>query len=107
MRQTVKRILERYGQSVSIHYGGGAADAATRAFLQPLEEKQGDLPTPLGAVKRTRYLYLGDPEVRPEGPGEGYILWQGRRFRVVTAQAVFLGDRVNHWRAVLTEQDEE
>lgn len=104
MSTAFERILEEYGQSVTVCSGGGTQQP-TRAFLQPVEEKQGDLPTILGAVKRDRYLYLGDPAVPLDGAE--FVLWLGRKFRVVTGQPIYVGDRANHWWAILAELDGE
>lgn len=103
-----KRLLERYGQSVEVHYRDEPVGAPCRAFVQPiLERKEQELPSPLGWAGQKRWLYLGDPEAPLEGLEDGYLVWQGRRFEIVRAQAVRVGARVSHWWAVLRERERE
>ncbi len=102
-------VLEQYGQSVSVHYGGGAAGIPCRAFLQPVRErKEAELPGPLGYVRQDRWLYLGGAETPLEGLGrDGYILWHGQKYEALRAQPVYVGEQVNHWWAILRPRDRE
>ena len=99
-------VLVRYGQSVGV-----CRDERTvlcRAFLQPILERKGrqTTPTVLGEVCRDRWLYLGDPAVSPQNLGDGYILWKGKKFEVVKAQPIYVGNVLSHWWAVLKARDE-
>ena len=111
MRGSFEGLLERYGQDVSLHYDGGDVGVPARAFVQGVAQRREDwwqeMPTPLGRVRRDRFLYLGEPGVPLEGMERGYVRWQGKRLRVQAAQAVYAGKRVSHWWAVLRLMDEE
>lgn len=101
--------LAQYGQTVELHYAGMETEVAVRAFLQaiPNHSEEKTVPTPLGAARQDRYLYLGDPEYAPDALGEGgYVLWQGGRYGVRTAHPVYIGDTINHWCAVLEPLEE-
>lgn len=104
-------LLERYGQVVSVHYGGSQVGVPARGFLQPILERREDwkqeLPTPLGVARRDRFLYLGEAGVPLEGMGEGFILCHGTRYQVQVAQAVYVGEELSHWWAVLRVRDGE
>lgn len=105
------RILERYGQTVAVHYGGGPVGTPVRAFLQPVTQRREDwrqeVPTPLGVRDQARFLYLGPPEVPLEGLGDGFLEWRGRRFQVRVCQPVYVGETLSHWWAVLEVRDRE
>ena len=58
------RILEKYGQRVTVCKEGQEEGVLCRAFLQPALERRGEgyqtLPTPLGLVRRDQWIYLGE-----------------------------------------------
>ena len=94
-----EKILARHGQDVTVRYGGGRPERAARAFLQPIVERREDwrqeTPTPLGVVRRDRYLYLGEPEVELTGCEE--LEWNGERFRMQAVEAIYVGKKLSHW----------
>lgn len=96
------QILARYGQDVTVRYGDGRPERAARAFLQAIVERREDwrqeMPTPLGIVRRDRFLYLGEPGVELTGCEE--LEWNGKRFRVQAAEAIYVGEKLSHWWAV-------
>lgn len=103
------RILDKYGQRVAVVRDG--QETLCRAFLQPALETREDwfqrLPTPLGAVRRDQWLYLGPPEVALDNLGDGYVAWNSTRFEVRAAQPVCLGENTVYWWALLAVQDPE
>lgn len=105
------RILEKYGQSVTVWSQGQEEGTPCRAFLQPALERRGEgyqtLPTPLGLVRQDQWIYLGGPEVSLEGLGDGYIAWGERKFSVRAAQPIHLGEELAYWWALLTVRDPE
>ncbi len=91
-------VLARWGQEMTVVRGGERF--AVRAFIESCaDEEPVTAKTPLGAVERGRWLYLGSgrQEVRR---GDG-VEWGERRFIVEDAEAVFVGARVSHYRARL------
>lgn len=94
-------LLERYGQAVQVERDGAALTG--RAFLQPVLERREDwvqaLPTPLGVVRKDRFLYLGEPGL-PLEHGDR-VVCRGGSYRVQAAQAVYVGERLSHWWGVL------
>lgn len=101
-------LLEQYGQSVEVHRQGETAGVLCQAFVQPvLEKKEQELPGPLGRVRQDRWLYLGDAKVPLDGMEDGYVLWQGREYEVLSAQPVYLGGELNHWWGLLRRREPE
>ena len=87
-------ILARFGQEVTLTETGAEA-VSVRAFLQPILEKQPQLePSPLGARREERWLYLGPPE-QALTAGETAVLWGGRGFTVETAHTCRAVSTVN------------
>ncbi len=111
MRARFGRLLEKYGQTVYFCPGGTAEKIPAKAFIQAMNEGRGEwrqkLPSPLGLVPQDRFLYLGSPEVPLDGSGGGTILWQGKKLKVLAAQAVWVGDAISHWWATLGLEDRE
>lgn len=103
------RILARYGQAVTVHREGQTEGTPCRAFLQPMLERRGDgrqkLPTPLGTVRQDQWIYLGDPGVSLDGLGDGYVEWDGRRFSILAAQPICIGETLSHWWGLLRVRD--
>ena len=108
MNPEFSRLLDQYGQIAEVFPQEGGEGIPARAFLQPLREKrEAALPSPLGIGRRDRFLYLGDPEVFPGEPGQGIVRWNGRCFDLMNVQAVYVGNTLSHWWAVLSPRDEE
>ena len=97
MTRWAARILERYGQAVTVERKG--AVEAVRAFLQPLTERReaGPEPSPIGGLDGRLWLYLGKAAVR----AGDRVCWNGRRFRARSGRPHFIGPELSHWRAVL------
>lgn len=96
-------ILGRYGQSVTVVQDG--KKTACMAFLQPEPETGTDwfqnLPTPLGELRRDRWIYLGPAEVALTDLKNGYVLWAGFRFDLRAAQPVCMGEETVYWWGLL------
>ena len=105
------RILEKYGQRVTVCKEGQEEGVLCRAFLQPALERRGEgyqtLPTPLGLVRRDQWIYLGGPEVSLDGLGDGYVAWGGHRLSIRAAQPLSLGEELADWWALLSVRDPE
>lgn len=105
------RILQRYGQRVTVHREGEQEGTACRAFLQPQLECRGEdyqsLPTPLGLVRQDRWIYLGEPQVSLDGLGDGYVEWDGRKFSIRGAQPIYIAGTLAYWWALLVLRDPE
>ncbi len=62
MRLRLERIMEQYGQTVTLIPNGGGEALQIKAFLQPVLKEQTEPPvavTPLGAVSEQRWRYIG------------------------------------------------
>ena len=91
-------VLARWGQEMTI--ARGDERLAVRAFIESCgDEEPVTAKTPLGAVERGRWLYLGSG-TQEISRGDG-VEWGERRFVVEDAEAVFVGARVSHYRARL------
>ena len=103
------RILEKYGQNVTVYRENAETGTACRAFLQPALERRGEgyqtLPTPLGLVRQDQWIYLGDPKVSLDGLGEGYVAWGEKKFDLRAAQPVYLGEELAYWWGLLVVRD--
>lgn len=106
-----QRLLDQYGQAVSIHPEGEVLDIPVRAFLQPVlhqrETRVQSLPSVLGRREKGLYLYLGPAGVPLDQLGDGYLESGGKRFGVQAAEAVSVGTEVSHWWALLSPREED
>lgn len=105
------RVLERYGRDVAVCDPAGA-EKTGKAFVRPIlgrDRRDGeDTMTPLGEVRRERYLYLGEAALDLTGlRGRGYVALDGRAFDIRRAEAIYVGGRLTHWWAVLEPRPEE
>lgn len=103
MRDWIRKVLERYGQSVKVQRAGGKLPA--RAFLQPVTERaeQASEAFPgIGWLDGRLWLYLGQQEVREED----LILWNGMAFRVRSSRPYHIGDEALYWWASLERAKE-
>ena len=94
----MERILERYGQSVTLKNKDGEQEI--RAFLQPEKARTETVPgeqTPIGWVDERLWSYIGLAAVEP-----GDIIRQGN----TAYRAYWLGDQVHHWWALLETERE-
>lgn len=99
-------VLAQYGQEVTLSQPQ-AQPAAVRTFLQPiLDRKEQFVPSPLGARREERWLYLGPPEPSVAA-GETIVFWGTREFTVDSARQVWAGDGPSHWWAVLRPVEKE
>lgn len=99
----MERILERYGQSVTLKNKDGEQEI--RAFLQPEKARTETVPgeqTPIGWVDERLWSYIGLAAMEP-----GDIIRQGNTaYRVRSSRAYWLGDQVHHWWALLETERE-
>lgn len=108
----LERLLARYGQTVEFYPLGAETPARTvRAVLQPTAERDTAwgpmIPTPLGSLRRDRFLYVGPPEAALDALGDGYLACRGGRYEIQEARAVFIGDRCSHWWGILRAREPE
>lgn len=105
-----KQILARYGQNITLYRQDGEEGTVCRAFLQPVMEQSADffqqLPTPLGLVRRDRWICLGGPEMALDQLGDGYIAWGEETFTVRSAQPVYLRDELVYWWGLLAVREQ-
>lgn len=103
MRNQVRDILRRWGQSVTLNRSGEAC--LTRAFLQPVAERREQVPammTELGSVDGRLWLYLGMEAVE----ADDRILWNGTEFRVRSSRPWYMGEELLYWWAALEQAKE-
>ncbi|WP_295584227.1 hypothetical protein [uncultured Oscillibacter sp.] len=103
MRAWVKRVMDRWGQSVRVETADFTGEV--RAFFQPLAQRSERVPsavTALGWVDERLWLYLGGTKV---SPGDR-LAWNGQRFRVRSARPYGPGNTALFWWA-LAEAEKE
>ena len=100
-------ILSRHGQSVTLRIRKTGETREIKAFLQPILKKQDHPPisaTPLGAVNKQRWLYLGSGQV-PIAPGDR-IRQKELTLSVQETRDIFLGDELLYRWALLQPEKE-
>jgi hypothetical protein len=107
-----ERMLERYGQEVTIYFDGAEAQkVSTRAFIQPVLNRNKSWfqrqYTSLGTTRERLYLYMGAADVPLDQLGQGYLESGEKQFDVGAAEPVFVGTELSHWWALLTLREEE
>lgn len=103
MTDWVRGILERYGQTVTVHTE--TEEISVRAFLQPVAEKTeraSDTVTELGTVDTRLWLYLGQKAVQPDER----IAWNGMTFQVRSSRPYYVNQVPLYWWAALEEAKE-
>lgn len=99
MKTQLDAILSRYGQNMTLTKEDSGETLAIRAFLQPVLKKQEPAPitvTPLGAVSRQRWIYIGSGDIRIR-PGDR-VDHELLALQVQEARAVYCGDTLlYHW----------
>lgn len=102
MKARLDGILARYGQDVVLTDRDSGEARDVRAFVQPILKKREDpgvQATPLGAVSRERWLYIGSGAA-PLRPGDG-VACGGMRLRVQESRAVPWGGGTLYYWALL------
>ena len=105
MTEQFARILRRYGRTVDLERGGTAG--RTRAFVQRLQRRETDAPeeaSNFGASDLRRWLYIG-PAEEALCCGDT-VAFDGGRYTVQTAAAVYVGAEKSHWWAILRPERE-
>lgn len=107
MRSAFEGLLSRYGQSVTLICAATGESKALRAFVQLLPRREEHLPlaaSPLGAVSRERWLYLGGGG-QPLAPGDRVDTGE-LALVVQEAGTVFWRDEALYQRAILRRRRE-
>ena len=103
MKEYIREIMERHGQTVTIRKGETAQ--AVRAFLQPVTGQNEQVPDSvwgIGSLDGRLWMYLGQTEVCP---GDN-IIWNGQMFRVRSSREYHLGEESLYWWASLEMERE-
>ena len=108
MSGTFETLLAKYGQSVTLCRRKGEMETI-RAFLQPVTERRETWrqtePSPMGTVRKDRFLCLTGADTPLEHLEDEYLEWRELRLRVSAAQPIYIGDTISHWWAILTVED--
>lgn len=103
------RALRQMGRQVLL-FRPDVERLETWGVLQAVPERRERgrqfVPTELGVVQEERFLYLGEAAVSLAGMEGGFLRCGGVDYTVQSAQAVYLGEVLTHWRAVLRVRDE-
>lgn len=108
MSGTFEKLLAKYGQSVTLCRREGETETI-RVFIQSVTERRETWrqtePSPMGTVRKDRFLCLAGADTPLENLEDGYLEWRGLRLKVSAAQPICIGDTVSHWWAILTVED--
>ena len=105
MTEMLCTVFERYGSAVTVHHGD--ADAAVKAFIQPITRESGDEPSsvaPLGAAEERCRRYLGPGDVYVEMGDR--VSFGAEDYVVRNAAAVYVGGEVAYYWAILHPEEE-
>lgn len=108
MAEKIERELERLGRPVTLYTAQHPGGIAVKACVQPMREKgtAKAAPTPLGWVVQDRFTYIGPAWARLDG-GTCRLEADGVRYRMRTAQPVYVGGELTHWWAVFDCREQE
>ena len=101
--QWIEKILERYGQPVTIY--GTEGEVSARAFLQPVMENQEAEPfvmTELGSIDDRLWRYLGRIPLEERD----VVAHDGKRFSVRSCRPYYVGETAIYWWAMLERERE-
>lgn len=107
MRARLERIMEQYGQAVTLVSRDGGETLETQAFVQPVLKQQEEPPvavTPLGPVSEQRWLYIGRAGVEVRA-GDRLVCGE-TRLAVQEVQSVYWQNEVLYRRAILRREKE-
>ena len=108
MRERLERVMDRYGQAVTLFPRCGGEALEMQAFLQPLLKNRDEPPvavTPLGPVSEQRWLYIGRSGV--EVLAGDRMTCGELELTVQEVRTVFWRDEALYRRAVLRRKKEE
>ena len=99
MKETFDHVLTQYGQRAAIERRGTGESLPVLAFIQPILQERESAPfsvTPLGAVSRQQWLYIGSGGAALF-PGDG-VTCGNLALTVQEARPVYCGDTLlYHW----------
>lgn len=101
MKEQIWKVLERYGETVTLQRAEGPLPA--KAMLLPETSREEQVPDGMcgiGWLDGRRWQYLGQEEVRP---GEN-LQWRGRRFRVRSSRPFAMGGSILYWWASVEQE---
>ncbi|MCI2106214.1 MAG: hypothetical protein LKK00_05775 [Intestinimonas sp.] len=108
-QEVCTRLLDRYGQAVTLHYGISGTIRTVRALVQPVlthqEDWRQEVPSPMGVVRKDQFLYFGPANASLDGVTD--LSCGGTDYEPQAAQPIQSGRGVSHWWAVLRVRDEE
>lgn len=107
MEAEFNAVLRRLGRPVTVEDPGGET-AQVRALIQPVRDRREEQssPSPLGGLRKDRFLYLGQAHV-PLRDG-GAVEEEGTRYRIVSAHPVRSGGgETAYWWALLRPMGRE
>ena len=106
----IGRMLRVFGLPLVRHRAGESVGVSGFGLIQPVLERRERgrqyVPSPLGLVRQERFLYWGEPSLHLTQMQGGYLLCEGLRYQVLSAQAMYVGRHLTHWRAVLCVDEE-
>ena len=108
MEREIDAVLRRLGRAVTVE-NPGEEPCVVQALIQPIRDKGEDQssPTPLGILRKDRFLYLGQAHV-PLRDG-GSVAEDEARYQVVSAHPIRSGgqDPAYWWAILRPEAGEE
>lgn len=109
MGRAVNSLIGRYGQKVSLCslVEGKIRRRVCSAMMQYVKGTSAQYShTPLGEEDGQKLLYLGEASQPLKAEGD-WVLWDGRKLKVVSAHPVYCGTELAYWRGVLLAMAED
>ena len=104
-----RKIISKYGQTVTIKQSSTSSPIETKAIIQPLRS---DFQSALYAdyadsSKTEQFLYIGLPEIKLSSyPDTTTISCVGENYLIKKAESFYYGNQIMYERAVLEKKSE-
>ncbi len=102
----ISALIQEYGQAVELWSQAKDAFSQGKAILQYVKGTDSQYGmTVLGEENKEKLLYLGLACDEISALGD-WVLWEGKKYLVISAHPVYLGTAVAYWRGILRESGE-
>lgn len=102
-----RKIISRYGQTVTIKKTDTSSPVETKAIIQPLRSdfQSGLYADYSDSSKTEQFLYIGLPEINLSSyPDTTTITCAGKNYFIKKSESFYCGNQVMYERAVLEEK---
>lgn len=103
----ISALIQEYGQDVTLWSQAEDCFSQGKAILQYVKGTDSQYGmTVLGEENKQRLLYLGLACEKISALGD-WVLWEGKKYLVISAHPVYVGTTMAYWRGILKEMGQE